>query len=51
MMKKVLILTVGGSHESIVKSIKDNKSEFLSYQERMNLTSFCNILTKSLLKP
>ncbi len=31
MVKKVLILTVGGSHEPIVKSIKDNKANYVVF--------------------
>lgn len=31
MMKKVLILTVGGSHEPVVKSIRDNKPDYIVF--------------------
>ena len=30
-MKKVLILTIGGSHEPIVKSIKDTKADYVVF--------------------
>lgn len=30
-MKKVLILTVGGSHEPVVKSIRDNKPDYIVF--------------------
>lgn len=30
-MRKVLILTVGGSHEPIVKSIKDTKADYVVF--------------------